>query len=115
MTMTFAATGCMIEPEDDANEQESLSQTSQALRLVQSGDNECAYTGTVTCTHAALGTQTHQHTEYVRASEHGGTCPPRLLVEWQLNGWSCQGIISQPRGPLEQEQTKDVGGDRLNP
>lgn len=98
--MTSGLTGCLAEP-DDAEVEESLSQMRQELVLMQNDNGECAYAGTVTCSHDILGTSTHSHTEYVMASEFvGGQCPATLDVGWELNGWSCQGMIA-PVDPIE--------------
>lgn len=98
-------TGCLLDPQDPAEAE--LEQSSAALRLMQNDNGECAYAGTVTCTHAAWGTQTYSHTEYAHASDFvGGTCPSRLEVSWERDGWSCQGMM-QPKDPIEDEVAEE--------
>lgn len=98
-------TGCLLDPQDPAEAE--LEQSSAALRLMQNDNGECAYAGTVTCTHAAWGTQTYSHTEYAHASEfRGGTCPSLLEVSWERDGWSCKGMM-QPKDPIEDEVAEE--------
>lgn len=95
LSLSLGANGCMLEEEPgDAEDFAQQVERQQELRLVQAGDNECAYVGTVNC---CLGetcniTHSYQHTEYVRASEFvGGVCPSSLDFSYENNDWSCQG------------------------